>query len=260
MSKQQQSEGNIALGYNFLVVGDSDAGIHGVVSAYLEEPSNSGLSTSFLRANQKPVRLADHRILVLDIIERPGDIFRDCCGDLARSHGVLLVYSPTSLSSFQYVMRFHEQLNISKWRSLPVVLFANIPTRRGINLVHGSHGRAFANMHGIPFIEASPGHPSPAPFPALLRLVSAHYGASSAPASYREGVVDFLTVAAGRVSHAARSHFPAFPLSSREDPPRVQRRNHSRSFSAPRCGSFFFPSTWHFPRIPPFRLATSFRQ
>jgi hypothetical protein len=35
-------------------------------------------------------------------------------------------------------MRFHEQLNISKWRSLPVVLFANIPTRRGINLVHES--------------------------------------------------------------------------------------------------------------------------
>jgi hypothetical protein len=202
---------------------------------------------------------------------------------LARSHGVLFVYSPTSLSSFQYVMRFHEQLNISKWRSLPVVLFSNIPTRRGINLVHGSRefhprplrciiggfnsfffyllsdGRAFANIHGMSFIEALPGGPSPAPFPALLRLVSAHYG-PSAPASYRESVVDFITVTAARMSHAARSHLPALPLTSRASRPHAQRRNRSRSFSAPWCRSFFRPSTWHFPRFPPFSLATTFRQ
>lgn len=126
-----------------------------------------------------------------------------------------------------------------------------------------SDGRAFANMHGIPFIEALPGRPSPAPFPALLRLVGQHYGAP-APASYRESVVDFLTVAAARLSHVARSHMPALPLTAREypppPPPRVQRRNFSRSFSAPWCGSFFLPRTWHFPRIPPFRLATKFRR
>jgi len=116
-------------------------------------------------------------------------------------------------------------------------------------------------MHGIPFIEALPGRPSPAPFPALLRLVSQYYGAA-APAPYRESVVDFLTVVAARVSHAARSHMPALPLTAREYPPRprVQRRIFSRSFSAPRCRSFFLPSTWRFPRIPPFRLATRFRQ
>lgn len=125
-----------------------------------------------------------------------------------------------------------------------------------------SDGRAFANMHGIPFIEALLGRPSPAPFPALLRLVSQYYGAP-APASYRESVVDFLTVTAARVSHVARSHMPAFPLTAREyppSPPPVQRRKPSRSFSAPRCGSFFLPRAWRFPRIPPFRLPTRFRQ
>jgi len=255
----QQSVGDIALGYNLLVVGASDAGIREVVSAYLGEPTTPTLPRSFLRANQKAMRLADNRILLLDIIERPGDIFRECCGDLARSHGVLLVYSPTSLTSFQYVMRFHEQLNISKYRSLPVVLFANTPRQHGINLVHGSHGRGFASMHAIPFVEASSGRPSPAPFPALLHLVSQHYDASP-PASHREGVVDFLTVAAARVSHAARSHFPALSLTTRESPPRVRRRNSSRSISAPRCGCFFMPSAWHFPCIPPFRPAANFRQ
>ena len=124
-----------------------------------------------------------------------------------------------------------------------------------------SDGRAFANMHGIPFIEALPGRPNPAPFPALLRLVSQHYGAP-APASYRESVVDFFTVAAARVSHVARSHMPALPLTAHEYPPasRIRRRRFTRSFSAPRCGSFFLPSTWRFPRILPFRLATKFRQ
>jgi hypothetical protein len=206
-------------------------------------------------------------------------IDRGCFSDLARSHGVLFVYSPTSLTSFQYVMRFHEQLNISKYRSLPVVLFANTPRQHGINLVHGSResaqdqydvtgiltralppdGRGFANMHAIPFVEASPGRPSPAPFPALLHLVSQHYDAS-VPASHREGIVDFFTVAAARVSHAARSHLPALSLTTRESPPRVQRRNFSRSISAPRCGCFFVPNAWHFPRIPPFRPAANFRQ
>jgi len=236
----QPSEGDIELGYNFLVVGASDAGTRGLVSAYLEEHTTSALLVAFLRANQKAVRLEDNRILLLDIIERVGDLFRECCGDLARSHGILLVYSPTSLSSFQYIMRFREQLNISKWKSLPVVLFANIPTERSLTLVHGSHGRAFANMHGIPFIEALPGRPSPAPFPALLRLVGQYYGAP-APASYRESVVDFLTVTAARVSHVARSHMPALPLTAREypPPPRVQRRSFSRSFSAPRLATKF---------------------
>ena len=65
-------------------------------------------------------------------------IQRGCFSDLARSNGILLVYSPTSLSSFQYITRFHEQLNISKWKSLPVVLFANVPTQRSLTLVHGS--------------------------------------------------------------------------------------------------------------------------
>ena len=114
-------------------------------------------------------------------------------------------------------------------------------------------------MHGIPFIEALPGRPSPAPFPALLRLVSQYYGAPP-PASYRESVVDFFTVAAARMSHVARSHLPTLPPTTREYPPRVERRKFSRSFSAPRCGSFFLPSTWRFPRILPFRLATKFRQ
>ncbi|KAI9509104.1 hypothetical protein F5148DRAFT_808821 [Russula earlei] len=121
---------DIALGYNLFVVGDADARVREVVSAYMEEPPASGVLTSFLRANQKSLLLADDRILILEIIERSGNIFRECCGDLARSHGVLFIYDPTSLNSFQYVAGFHEQLIRSKWRSLPVVLFSNTPTQR----------------------------------------------------------------------------------------------------------------------------------
>jgi hypothetical protein len=122
-----------------------------------------------------------------------------------------------------------------------------------------SDGRAFANMHGVPFIEASTDGPSPAsPFPALLHLVTQSYGAP-VPASYRESVVDFLTVAAAKVSHAARTHLhttlpTTLPLTTREYPPRVQRRKFPGSFSAPRCGSFSLPRAWHFPRIPRFQL------
>jgi len=128
---------DVALGYNLLVVGATDAAIHDMVSTYLEEPTFSGLPPSILRSNQKALRLSDNRILLLDIIERPGDIFRECCGDLVRCHGVLLVYSPTSVASFQYIVRFHEQIIRSKWKSLPVVIFANIPPKRGVKQVHG---------------------------------------------------------------------------------------------------------------------------
>ncbi|KAI9450841.1 hypothetical protein BJY52DRAFT_155754 [Lactarius psammicola] len=202
---------DVALGYNLLVVGATDAGVHDMVSAYLREPTTSRLPPSILRSNQKFVRLADNRILVLDIIARPGDIFRECCGDLVRCHGVLLVYSPTSVASFHYIVRFHEQMIRSKWRSLPVVLFANIPPKRGVKQVHGCNGRSFADAQAIPFIEAFPSRPSPVPFTVLLDLVRRHHEASTSPTSFGEGIIDFVTVAAAKVSHAARSHLPAFP-------------------------------------------------
>ncbi|KAH9030426.1 hypothetical protein EDB85DRAFT_1434289 [Lactarius pseudohatsudake] len=200
---------DVAIGYNLLVVGAtgrlpfrinkriphnplrSDAGVHDMVTAYLEEPTTTRLPPSFLRSNQKPVRLANNRLIVLDITERPGDIFRECCGDL-------------------YVVRFHEQMIRSKWRSLPVVLFANIPPRRGVKQVHG-YGRSFADAHAIPFIEALPSRPSPVPFTVLLDSVRRHHEASTSPTSFGEGIIDFFTVAAAKVSHAARSHFPTFP-------------------------------------------------
>ncbi|KAI0000113.1 hypothetical protein BJV74DRAFT_821624 [Russula compacta] len=228
-----QSDYGLALGYNFLIVGDRDAGIRGVVSAYLEEPTPSGLPTSFLRANQKAVTLADNSVLILDIIGRPGDIFRECCGDLARSHGVLLVYNPTILTSFQYVLRFHEQLLKSKWKYLPVVLFSNTSTQRSVRVVSRSHGRDFANKHAIPFIEASPGRPCSAPFPVLLKLVRQSYEAST-PTSFGEGVIDFLTVAAAKASHVARSHFHALP--------HTRECGLAQSSSAPRCGTFYLRS------------------
>jgi len=202
---------DVALGYNLLVVGATDAAIHDMVSTYLEEPTFSGLPPSILRSNQKAFRLSDNRILLLDIIERPGDIFRECCGDLVRCHGVLLVYSPTSVASFQYIVRFHEQIIRSKWKSLPVVIFANIPPKRGVKQVHGCNGRNFADAQAIPFIEALPGRPSPVPFTVLLELVRRHHEALTSPTSFREGIIDFVTVAAAKVSHAARSHLPAFP-------------------------------------------------
>jgi len=180
-----------------------------MVSTYLREPTTSGLHPSFLRSNQKPVRLADNRILILDIIERPGHIFRECCGDLVRCHGVLLVYSPTSVASFQYIVRFHEQMIRSKWRSLPMVLFANIPPKRGVKQVHGFNGRSFADAQAIPFIETFPSRPSPAPFTVLLDLVRRQHEPSTT--SFGEGIIDFVTVAAAKVSHAARSHLPALP-------------------------------------------------
>lgn len=202
---------DVALGYTLLVVGTTDAGVHDMVSAYLREPTTSGLPPSLLRSNQKPVRLADNRILILDIIERPGDIFRECCGDLVRCHGVLLVYSPTSVASFQYIVRFHEQMMRSKWRSLPTVLFANIPPRRGVMQVHGSNGQSFADAHAIPFIETLPGRPSLAPFTVLVNSVRRHYEPSTSPIPFGEGIIDFVTVAAAKVSHVARSHLPALP-------------------------------------------------
>ncbi|KAH9057172.1 hypothetical protein EDB87DRAFT_1129552 [Lactarius vividus] len=209
------SDCDVAIGYNLLVVGATDAGVHDMVTAYLEEPTTTRFPSSFLRSNQKPVMLANNRLIVLDIIERPGDIFRECCGDLVRCHGVLLVYTPTSAASFQYVVRFHEQMIRSKWRSLPVVLFANIPPRRGVKQVHGYNGRSFADAHTIPFIEALPSRPSPAPFTVLLDSVRRHHETSTSPTSFGEGIIDFFTVAAAKVSHAARSHFPTPHTSGR---------------------------------------------
>jgi len=207
----EQAACDVALGYNILVVGATDAGVHDMVSTYLREPTTSRLPPSLLRSNQKPVRLADNRILILDIIERPGHIFRECCGDLVRCHGVLLVYSPTSVASFQYVVRFHEQMVRSKWRSLPMVLFANIPPRRGVKQVHGCNGRNFADAQAIPFIETLPSRPFPAPFTVLLDMVRRYYEPSTSPSTFGEGIIDFVTVAAAKVSHAARSHLPALP-------------------------------------------------
>jgi len=214
-----------------------DAGIRGVVSSYMKEAIPSGVPM-FLRANQKPVTLPDNRILILDIIERPGDIFRECYGDLARSHGVLLVYNPTSPDSFQYVVGFHEQLNRSKWRSLPVVLFSNTPAQPRADSIKRTHadGRDLANTHSIPFLEASSNHSCPAPFPTLLSLVRQHYEASTSK-SFGEGVIDFFTVAAARVSHVAHPQPPSSPLAGKEAVeylPRVQHRKLPASFSAPR--------------------------
>jgi len=227
---------DIALGYTFLIVGTVDAGLRGVVSSYMEQVTPSSLSIPLLRANQKPVRLPDNRILILDIIERPGEIFRDCCGDLARSQGVLLVYNPTSQASFQYVVGFHEQLIKSKWRSLPVVLFSNTAAQPRVSSIKETHGRDFANTHSISFIEASPGHPCPAPFPTLLSLVRQYHEASTSK-SFGEGAIDFFTVAAARVFHVARPHFPTSPLVTKEPVeyhPRIQPCNLPASFSAPR--------------------------
>jgi len=215
----------------------------------MEERSDPEILTSCLRANQKLLTLENNRILLLDIIERPGDLFRECCGDLARSHGVLLVYNPSSLTSFQYVVSFFEQLIISKWRSIPVVLFSNAPTplQRGVNPVYRSDGRDFANMHSIQFIEASPDRSCPAPFPTLLSLVRQQYEAQApVPPSFGEGVMDLLTVAAARVSHVARSHLPALPLMPTrrrtvECPPRVHRCNLAGSLSPPRPAPNFGP-------------------
>ncbi|KAN0114017.1 hypothetical protein V8E52_007166 [Russula decolorans] len=191
---------------------------------------------SLLRASQKPVTLSDNRILILDIIERPGEIFRDCYGDLARSQGVLLVYNPTSEASFQYVAGFHEQLTKTKWRSLPLVLVSNTAAQPYVSSIKDTHGRDFANTHSISFIEASPGHPYPAPFPTLLSLVRQYHEASTSK-SFGEGAVDFFTVAAARVFHGARPHIPTSPLVTKEPVeyhPRIQHCNLPASFSAPR--------------------------
>ncbi|KAI0285668.1 hypothetical protein BC826DRAFT_1109190 [Russula brevipes] len=227
---------DITLAYNLLVVGDSDAGVRGAVSAYMDQTTTSDVAASFLRPSQKLMRLTDNRVLVLDIIERPGDIFQECSGDLARSHGILLVYNPTSLSSFEHVVQFYEQKLKSKWKSLPVVLFLNTSTRRGAGSVQVSHVLDFAKKHAIPFVNGSHSHLHPAPFSTLLSLVRQHYEAPAA-LSFGEGVVDLLTVAAAKVSHVARSHFPALPLTAKESaqyPPRTHRHDFTRSPSAPR--------------------------
>ncbi|KAH9998725.1 hypothetical protein BJV77DRAFT_980032 [Russula vinacea] len=245
------SQCDIDLGYTFLIIGSVDAGVRGIVSSYMEEAAPSRPPMSFLRANQKPMRLGDNR-----------DIFRECYGDLARSHGILLVYNPTSPISFQYIVGFHEQLIRSKWRSLPVVLLSNTSAQPHVDSIKGTQGRDLANTYSIPFIEASPGHPCPAPFPTLLSLVRQYYEASTSK-SFGEGVIDFFTVAAARVSHVTRPHLSASPVASKEPmeyPPRAKRYNLPVSFSAPRCGSFFLPRSWHFPCIPRFRPARNFRQ
>lgn len=253
---------DIALGYTFLIVGSIDAGVRGVVSSFMEQATPSSLSIPLLRASQKPVTLPDNRILVLDIIKRPGEIFRDCYGDLARSQGVLLVYNPTSQASFQYVIGFHEQLIKSKWRSLPIVLFSNTAAQPCVSSIKETDGRDFANTHSISFIEASPGQPCPAPFPTLLSLVRQYHEASTSK-SFSEGAIDFFTVAAARVFHVARPNLPTSPLMTKEPVeyhPRTQRCNLPVSFSAPRCGSFFLPRFWHFPCIPRFRPSVKYRQ
>jgi len=102
-----------------------------------------------------------------------------------------------------------------------------------------SDGRVFAHMHSIQFIEASPDRSCPAPFPTLLSLVRQHYEAQAPVSpSIGEGVMDLLTVAAARVSHVARSHLPALPLTptrrrTAECPPRVRRCDLAGSLSPP---------------------------
>jgi len=227
---------DIALGYTFLIVGSIDAGVSGVVSSYMEQVTPSGVPMPLLRASQKPVMLPDNRVLILDIIERPGEIFRDCCGDLARSQGILLVYNPTSQASFQYVVGFHKQLIGSKWRSLPVVLFSNTAAQPRVSSIKETDGRDFANTHSISFIEASSGHPCPAPFPTLLSVVRQYHEASTSK-SFGEGAIDFFTVAAARVFHVARPQLPTSPLVTKEPVeyhPSIQRCNLPVSFSAPR--------------------------
>jgi hypothetical protein len=204
--------------------------------------------------------------------------------DLARSQGVLLIYNPTSEASFQYVVRFHEQLIKSKWRSLPVVLFSNASAQPRVSSIKetgesASHhsdiiriyfwsvpffsdGRDFANTHSISFIEASPGHPCPAPVPTLLSLVRQYHEGSTSK-SFGEGAIDFFTVAAAKVFHGAHPHTPTSPLVTKEPVeyhPRIQRCNLPASLSAPRCGSFFLPRFWHFPCIPRFRPSRKYRQ
>ncbi|KAI0252568.1 hypothetical protein BJV78DRAFT_1201629 [Lactifluus subvellereus] len=204
---------DVALGYNLLIVGASNAGVREVVSAYINEPITLSLPKSLLRANQKPLRLTDNRILLLDIIERPGEIFRECYGDLVRCHGVLLVYNPVSATSLQYVAGFHEQITKSKCRSLPVVLFSNTPSHCNVKEVHGFHGRNFAKTHAIPFIEASSSRSFSTPFLTLLKLARQHYETPASP-TFKEGILDFVTVAAAKVSQATRSHLPPSPLRS----------------------------------------------
>jgi len=251
---------DIALGYTFLIVGSEDAGVRGVVSSYMEEITPSDLPIP-LRVNQKPVKLPDDRILILDIIERPGEIFRDCYGDLVRSQAILLVYNPTSQSSFQYVVGFHEQLIKSKLRSVPVVLFSNTAAQPCVSSIKETRGRDFAIAKNISFIEASPSHPCPAPFPTLLSLVRQYHEASTTK-SFGEGVIDFFTVAAARVSHVTRPQIPTSPLVTKEpvEYHPIQQGNLPASFSAPRYGSFFLPRFWHFPCIPRFRPPRKYLQ
>ncbi|KAH9963951.1 hypothetical protein BGW80DRAFT_1255224 [Lactifluus volemus] len=226
---KKQPNFDVALGYNLLIIGARDAGVREVVSAYISEPTSPSFSTQFLRANQKPVRLSDNRILILDIIQRPGEIFRECYGDLVRSNGVLLVYNPVSATSFQHVTGFYEQIIRSKWRSLPVVLFSNTPPHLGVTGAREFHGRDFAKAHAIPFIEASSGGPLSTPFLTLLNLARQRYETSSST-SCGDGFTDFVTVAAAKVSRAMRSHRVA-------SPPIPSRRELSGNLPAPRHAS-----------------------
>ena len=135
-------------------------------------------------------------------------------------------------------------------------------TRMNSDVLFFSDGRDFANMYSISFIEASPGHPCPAPFPTLLSLVRQYHEASTSK-FFGEGAIDFFTVAAARVFHVARPHLPTSPLVTKEPVeyhPHIQRRNLPASFSAPRCGSFFLPRFWHFPCILCFRPSGKYRQ
>ncbi|KAI0259760.1 hypothetical protein BC834DRAFT_600371 [Gloeopeniophorella convolvens] len=58
-----------------------------------------------------------------------------------------------------------------KWAAVPAVLFASIPKRRGTLQVDAQDGRAFAERHGVQFVECSLVHPFPVPFIELLNLV-----------------------------------------------------------------------------------------
>ena len=88
-----------------------------------------------------------------------------------------------------------------------------------------SGGQSFADAHAIPFIETLPSRPSLAPFTVLLNLVRRHHEPTTSSITFGEGIIDFVTVAAAKVSHAARSHLPALPT------PHVSTRNaESRTF------------------------------
>ncbi|KAI0258271.1 hypothetical protein BC834DRAFT_847483 [Gloeopeniophorella convolvens] len=177
-------ESNVSLAYSILVIGSRDSGAHHLVSKFLKKKQAQHFSASFLRPNQKAIELPDGRILALDIVERSGDFFRECCG-----------------SSYQHVINFHEQLVRSKWASLPTVLYGHIRSRRGVRQVQDTESRQYAEIHGLTFVEAPLGRMFDTPILTLLDMVRKRHETPSQPISIAESIKDFLTVAAAKVAH-----------------------------------------------------------